>query len=455
MPRVCQRCRFLHSSWFEAMTQGSACDRRVVITGVGIVSPIGVGRQPFCDSLSAERTGIREIQSHFRGDVFLPGMVGGEIPDFDEKTARELVPKNQRKMLRVMCRDIQMGSASAMLAVQDSGLDLDAIDHERLGVDFGANLMFSPPPQLTDACWSCRDDAGVFQFEEWGQTGLSNLEPLWLLKYLPNMPACHIAIFVDARGPSNSVTLDEASGNLALAEAMSVIRRGAADMMIVGTTGTRVHQIKALHAALWHDVEPRPEDPSGGCRPFDVNRRGQVVGEGACTFILEEESHARARGATILGTVLGSGSSCVGDVDRGPDIRRAVSNAMRMALRSAGVAPDELGHINAHGLGSPEDDLAEAQAIHEVFGAHGSQVPVTGLKGVLGNSAASCGTLELAASLLGLSAGYIPATVFCDNPDPECNLNIVQKKRTTSNKTFLNVNFTRVGQASAVVVACP
>ncbi len=442
------------SFWSEVMTQGNSSKRNVVITGVGIVSPIGIGRETFCASLSAGKTGIGPIRVAFRGEDVVPGMVGGEIADFDDNTAKELVPKNQRKMLRVMCREIQLGSASAMLAVEDAGLDLSSVDHERLGVDFGANLMFSPPPQLSDACWSCRDDAGHFQFSEWGQTGLSNLEPLWLLKYLPNMPACHIAIFVDARGPSNSVTLDEASGNLALAEAMSVIRRGAADMMIAGTTGTKVHQIKAVHAALWHEVHPRPNDPSGGCRPFDINRRGQVVGEGACSFILEEESHAKARGARILGRLIGGGSSCVADAAGNVDVRQAASNAMRSALRSADLAPADLGHINAHGLGTPDDDLAEAQAIHDVFGDTAAQIPVTGLKGVFGNSAAGCGTLELAGSLLGLAQGFIPATHFCENPDPACNLNVVREQQATGNKTFVNVNFTRLGQASAIVVDC-
>src|SRR5690606_389251 len=162
-------------------------------------------------------------------------------------------------------------------------------------------------------------------------------------RYLPNMPACHIGISNDARGPSNSITLDEASGNLALGEAFRIIVRDRADIMIAGTTGTRLHAVKTIHAALWDELAASDQPPESWCRPFDRDRNGQVVAEGACSFILEEESHAQSRGATILGTVLGAGSSCVIDRAGKPDPRQALTNAMRAALRDAGIEPDQVG----------------------------------------------------------------------------------------------------------------
>lgn len=425
--------------------------RRVVITGVGVISPIGIGRDTFWANLAAAKGGVGPVEHQFHGADAVPGgFVGAEVADFDEKVARDLVPKNQRKSIKVMCRDIQMGAASAMLAVEDAALNLESIDHDRIGVDFGANLMYSPPTQLNEPCWNCVDDDHRFIMSRWATQGLTKMEPLWLLKYLPNMPACHIAIFVEAHGPSNSVTQNEASGNLALSEAVGVIQRGAADVMIAGATGARLHQFKVIHAALWHELGYRAQDPAASCRPFDAERTGEVVGEGACSLLLEEEGHARARGATILGYVTGGGSSCVEG-----DHRRAVGNAIRAALRSADLSPDDVGHINAHGLGCQTIDLEEAGAIHDVFGTRGAEIPVTALKGALGNSAAACGTLELAGSLLALQQGLIPPTLHCDTPDPECNLNIVRgEPRSTRQRSVLNVNLTRFGQASAVIVQC-
>ncbi|MBX3438957.1 MAG: beta-ketoacyl-[acyl-carrier-protein] synthase family protein [Planctomycetaceae bacterium] len=425
--------------------------RRVVITGVGVISPIGIGRETFWTNLAAGKCGIGPVAHQFHGAAAVPGgFVGAEVADFDEKTARELVPKAQRKSIKVMCRDIQMGTASAMMAVADSGLDVTSVDHDRIGVDFGANLMYSPPTQLNDPCWNCLDDDQQFVMQRWAHDGLTKMEPLWLLKYLPNMPACHIAIFVDAHGPSNSVTQNEASGNLALTEALGVIQRGAADVMVAGATGARLHEFKVIHAALWGELGYRPSDPAASCRPFDVERTGEVAAEGACSYVLEEESHARARGATILGYLSGGGSSCVAG-----NRRLAAANAIRAALRSADLSPDDVGHVNAHGLGSPEIDLEEAQALHDVFGSRGGEIPVTSLKGAIGNSAAAAGTLELAGSLLALQQGVIPQTLHCDQPDPACDVNVVRgEPRSTNLRSVLNLNLTRFGQASAVVVQC-
>jgi 3-oxoacyl-[acyl-carrier-protein] synthase II len=420
-------------------------ERRVVITGLGVVSPIGIGHDEYWNSLQAGRSGISRIDmlSHSA----LPQHIGGEIKDF---VASKYV--RQKKSIKVMCREIQLGVASASLALDDAGMAEGVVDPTRLGVDFGANLMLSPPEDLSRACFTCIDDEQhKFAYDEWGKRGMSDMFPLWLLKYLPNMPACHIGIAADARGPNNSITLDDASGNLVMGEALRVIARGNADIMIAGATGTRLHAIRSLHAAMWDSLASCSEDPTDACRPFDLNRNGQVVAEGACTLIVEEETHARNRGAKILGQLLGAGSSCVLDYDGNPDISRALVIAMRAALNDAGVSPEEIGHINAHGLGARHGDRLEAEAIHEVFGPVASQVPVTSLKSALGNSGAGCGTLEIAASLLGLQHGVIPATLNYRQPDPKCNLNVVTELTPPKSPLVLKLSYTRIGQASALV----
>jgi 3-oxoacyl-[acyl-carrier-protein] synthase II len=438
------------------MTRSCDSPRRVVITGVGIVSPLGIGFDTFSKNLLEGKSGISRLESVSYSGA--PKNVGGEIKDFTDATAKNEYLKKQRKSIKVMCREIQFGVASASMAIENSALDMDAIDHERFGVEFGANLMFSPPDVLKDPAWHCVDEGDTefrFRLKHWGSQGISNLEPLWLLRYLPNMPACHIGIYADARGPSNSITQNEASGNLAAAEAFYVITRGQADTMVAGTTGTRIHPVKSMHAALWDILaDYGDEPPETWCRPFDKTRRGEVLAEGACSMILEEEGHAKARGAKILGRILGAGSSCAFDRNGTNKVTRAIVNAARAALRDAGLTPADIGHVNAHGLGTPWIDVDEALAIHEIFGPAGESVPVTALKSVLANPGASCGALELAGSLAGLRQGLIPATKNYHTPDPACRpLNIVaDKPQPTSNRIVLNLNTTTFGQAAALIV---
>ncbi len=191
----------------------------------------------------------------------MPNQLAAEVVDFNDESAKKVYLKDQRKWIKVMCREIQLGSAVATLALKDAGIDTDNFPHDRLGVEFGAQ-----PDVLRSRCLF-RSDAGLRRREgglrllQVGGQGKDKLEPLWLLKYLPNMPACHIAINADARGPSNSLTLDEASGNVTMLEAISVIRRGAADAMVVGTTGNRLTPTKTIQARLWEELARGEDDP--------------------------------------------------------------------------------------------------------------------------------------------------------------------------------------------------
>jgi 3-oxoacyl-[acyl-carrier-protein] synthase II len=426
-------------------------ERQVVITGIGVVSPIGIGIGDFWKSLQEQKSGIRPTGMMACAPPNC--QIAGEIQDFNPSNFTKT--REQKKALRVMCREIQLGFAAAALALDDAGIKEGAVAPERLGVEFGANLMLSPPDDLAEAEFACCDpDTGKFDYNRWGDVGLGKMFPLWLLKFLPNMPACHIGIAADARGPNNSITMDEASANLVIGESLRVIARGHADVVITGSTGTRIHSVKSIHATMWDKLAHSEGDPSKACRPFDRNRTGQVVGEGAGVLMLEDVTHARNRGAKIYGRILGAGSSCVCTLSGMGDTRRAVAQAMRAAIQDAGMLPSEIGHINAHGLASAEADRHEALAIHDVFGDVAEKVPVTALKSYFGNCAAGCGTLELAGSLAALQHGVIPTTLNFQSPDPECRLNVVSgEPLATSNKTFLKINVTRMGQASAVVVA--
>lgn len=431
--------------------QGKA-NRQVVVTGIGIVSPMGTSVQKFWENLSAARSGVTRIE--VLKDSSLPDHIGGEVKNF---SAKELMKQKQRKSIKAMCRETQMGVASATVALDDAGLGegQKAVAPERLGIDFGANLMLSPPEILQPgATASCDEGSHVFRHEKWGTIGITKMEPLWLLLFLPNMPACHIGIYADARGPSNSLTMAEASGGLAICEAIRILERDDADVMICGTTGSTLHAVQSMHAVMWDKLAGAVDgDPSKACRPFDLNRAGNVVSEGSATLILEEEAHATQRGAKVYGRILGAGSACVTTPSVKGDMRRALQTAMKLALRDACLQPSEIGHVNAHATGDPQGDIEEALAIHDVFGSLGDTVPVTALKSYWGNPGASCGTLEIAGSLLGLQHGVVLPTLNYETPDPKCRLNVVHgAPLKVTNKVFLKASVTRAGQASAVVV---
>jgi 3-oxoacyl-[acyl-carrier-protein] synthase II len=292
------------------------------------------------------------------------------------------------------------------------------------------------------------DESG-FHFSQWAERGLPKVAPLWLLKYLPNMPASHIAIYNDLRGPNNSITLREASANLAVAEAYCTIARGSADIMLAGATGTRIHPIRTIHVALQEQLAVNGGDPARVCRPFDLNRRGLVLGEGAGALVLEGLASARARDATILGEVVGYGSSTrvepngvgAGDV--------AVENALRQALRTSGLTPPQVGHVHAHGAATRKGDCEEAQALRRVFGDH--VPPVTAAKSFFGNLGAGSGLVELIASLLAFQHRSLFPILNYETPDPECPIRAARAGDAPGD-SFVNVNYTPQAQASAVVL---
>lgn len=433
-----------------SMSNSSARD--VVITGIGIVSPLGIGRSAFWSSIQSGRTGLKRVE--LSSYVGTPDCIGGEVSDFTDETAKKEHLKTVRKSLKVMCREIQMGVASALQAMDDAGLPTGSVAPDRIGVDFGANLMSTPPEGLLDAAIKASElsgDSRRFVYDMWGAGRFDGMEPLWLLRYLPNMPGCHIGIALDARGPNNSITHDEASGGLVIAEACNSIRRNRADVMVTGSTGTRLHTVKVCHSNHWDKLADGPAESR--VRPFDRSRNGEALAEAACTLILEAREHAEARGAKILGTILGSGSSTVAAKDGTVDEAAAIALASSAAISRSGLSPDEIGHINACGSGNPVRDQLEAAGLHRVFGARASSVPVTAVKSYMGSAGSGSALCELAASLLSLQHGLIPKTLNFSTPDATNALNVVHgEHQSAPNGLFLKTSVTRVGQASAVVV---
>lgn len=427
-------------------------NRRVVITGAGLISPLGNHPDTLRESLYARRSGVAALQ-RIPAD-YLPSAFGAEARDFTgdieqfgplEKTLQ----RNIKKGIKLMCREIQMGVASAQLCLTDAGLSPDRRSSERTGVTFGSDHIMTIPEEFTDGIRNCLNAEGKFEFSRWGKDGLPKVDPMWLLRYLPNMPASHIAIYNDLRGPSNSITLREPSSNLAVAESASTIERNSADVMIAGATGTRIHALRTIHVCLQEEIA-RGSVGESLSRPFDADRNGSVLGEGAGAILLEELTHAQARNAKILGEVVGYGASTVMERNGRADLRGSLRNVLTQSLSSSGIAPQQIGHIHAHGLATRVSDQAEAQAIHDVFGE--VRVPVIAAKSYFGNLGAGSGVVELIASLQCFATGKLFPTLNHHKRDAECPVNVVTQDDHPAGDSFINLNISPQGQASAIVI---
>ena len=456
----------------------SSHNRRVVITGLGLVSPIGNTPAELWSALSEGRSGVGPT-TFFPADrqplkyAAEARSFTGEIENFGELEKER--KKAIKKGLKVMCRETRMAVAAAQLAIADAGFAEKPMDPEASGVVLGSDYMLTMPEDYQAGMKTCAP-SGEFEFTRWGREGLGDMAPLWMLKYLPNMPASHIAIYNDLRGPNNSLTMREAAGNLAVGEAFRTIQRGHANLMIAGATGTRILPMQAIHALQTeqmagtvadHSVAGLSEagnngDPTTLSRPFDKHRTGMVAGEGAGMVILEEYESAKARGAKIYAEILGLGSANVAASLRDADESKmavllgkcdtALARAMKSALRDAGKTPAHVGHINAHGLSTTDRDIDEARAIHEVFGDRARDIPVTAPKSYFGNLGAGGAVVELIASVLALREGKLPRTLNYTTPDPNCALAVTANDNTASGRSFLNLSVTPQGQAAVIYI---
>ena len=428
--------------------------RRVVITGAGVVCPLGLSPDDLWAGLAAGRSAVGPLTAFAAGGLPLRHAAEARAFTGEIDTFGPLEPERKkaiRKGLKVMCRESQMAVAAAQRALHDCQLAADRHDPERFGCVFGSDYMLSVPEDFTTAVAACRGADGRFVFGRWATDGMPQITPLWLLKYLPNMPASHIAIYNDLRGPSNSLTMREAAGHLAVGEAVITIQRGAADMMVAGSTGTRVHPMKTVHALQSEQVALGDDDPAAWSRPFDKGRRGMVLGEGAGVLVLEELEHALARRARILGEVIGHAARSATD-GRGVGRRRqAVGNAMRRALAMADVPPEALGHVHAHGLSTVVGDREEAHAIGDVLGSAATRVPTVAAKSHFGNLGGGSGIVECIASLMALRHGTLFPLLNYETPDPECPIRAA-RSGDAAGDVFLSTAVTPQGQAGSLVI---
>jgi 3-oxoacyl-[acyl-carrier-protein] synthase II len=412
----------------------------VVITGMGIVCPHGIGNKAFWEALCAGRSGIRPIGLFDASG--LPVRIAGEIPEF---SPRPFIAN--RKSLKVMARDSQIGVAASVLACQDAKIERGNTDPERLGVLLGADKIAGSIHESQESYRKCIE-RGRFQFGRWGQHGIPASFPLSFLRVLPNMVASHVSIAHDARGPCNTIHQAEASSLLAIAEAMRVIQRGAASVMLAGGASSRMTPYDWVGHCISGRLSTSLREPSEVLRPFDADRTGEVFGEGAALFVLEDRGHAERRGATILARIAGAAAANQ-PYRTDQSIAAGLCQAIAKALREAGLTARDIGHVNAHGAGSPEDDAVEAQAISAMVPG----TPVFAPKSYFGNLGAAGGAAEMAATVLAVRNGLVPKTLNYLRPDPRCPVPVVRDRPLTGLKpTALVVNCTRIGQAVALVI---
>lgn len=419
-----------------------SAEASVVITGLGLLSPLGIGHEATWQSLLAGRTGLRRISDFDPQHLRSP--LAGAVAGFDP--VQYVKP---RKSLKVMARDAQLTVAAAGMAREHAGLGPDDVDPERFGVLFGGGVIRSPLSDVAGPYAASIGPDGKYDFSRWGTEGLAACFPLGMLKLLPNMLACHISIMQDARGPNNTICQGDASGLMALGEAMRVIQRGQADVMFGGGAASRVNPYDLVRLQMAEEVTSS-DDPERACRPFDVDRDGQLMGEGAAALILENRKLAERRNAPILAELLGCGTAGERVAPGRPFEGASIRAAVKRALADAKLGPEEIGFVVAHGLATRRGDLVEARALADVLPGR----PVVGTKGYTGGLGPADGAVETALAVLALHHGHVPPTLHCDRPDPECPVPVIHgSPLTTFTRTCVLVTYTSAGQAAAIVLA--
>ncbi|MHC4364242.1 MAG: beta-ketoacyl-[acyl-carrier-protein] synthase family protein [Planctomycetota bacterium] len=429
---------------------------RVVITGLGAVSPLGLTVGDMWDALCAGQCGIGRITAF--DPVGFSCQIAGQVPDFK---VQQFVPKSYRKAVKLMSKDIKLGVAAADEALRSAGLVTKGIDPENVNVDpervainLGAGLISCDLVELGPAVAASAVD-GKFDIRKWGREGLELVTPLWLLKYLPNMLACHIGIIHDIEGPSNSITCAEASAHLAIGEATQIISRGDSDVALAGGAEAKVNPIIMIRQCLLKRATSQCNDkPESACRPFDANAAGSVFGEGAGIVILESLERAKSRGARIYAEVIGVGSSnsINPQYEHLEPGGKGVQIAIEKALADARIKPADLDLVVPHGTAIACDDLAEASAIEAALGEAATEAAVWPTKSMLGNTGAASGAIDVIAAVCAIRDGKIPAAKNCDNKADGCNLNIANQMQQKDIRYALCCSYTYGGQTAAIVL---
>jgi 3-oxoacyl-[acyl-carrier-protein] synthase II len=379
--------------------------RRVVVTGLGLVTPLGIGVDANWEQVVAGRSGIGPITRFDASQV--AARVAGEVHGFDPE---RFIEKRDLKKMDIF---IQYALGAAQLAIEDAALPMPLTVPERVGVIVGVGM------------------GGIASLEEsYGHFLSGNLRrvsPFFIPRLIPNMASGHIAMRFGARGPNYATTSACASGAHALGEALTFIRDGRQDVMIAGGAEAPVCLLGvggfAAMRALTTSFNDEPERAS---RPFERRRDGFVIAEGAGVLVLEELDYARRRGARIYAELLGYGANCDAYHMTQPAPEGVgAAECMGLALGDAGLAPSEIGYINAHGTGTPFNDEAETLAVKRVFGEHAARLAISSTKSMTGHLLGASGTIEAAYTVLALARGILPPTINLDEPDPACDLDYV------------------------------
>jgi len=405
--------------------------RRVVITGMGAITPLGLSPEEFWQGCVEGRSGVTPI-SAFDASAY-PVRINAAVKGFDP------LEYIDRKEARRMARFTQFAVAAARQAIDAAGLQLDKEDTSRIGVVLG------------------NGNGGFPNTEEAGRTlvekGGMRMDPFFVPKMLPNMAASQVAIQFGLGGFNNTAVTACAASTQAIGDALEVIRRGKADVMLTGGTEAGICEMGLSSFCVMRALSTHNEEPEKASRPFDAERDGFVCAEGAAILVLESLEHSKARGATILAELAGCASSAdayhiVAPCENGEGALRA----MRWALEDAGVTPDDVDYINAHGTSTVLNDISETRAIRSLFGKRAYKIPTSSTKSMIGHVLGGAGALESVVCVKTLQTGVIHPTINYEHPDPECDLDYVPNKcRKADVRIILKNSFGFGGQNACLV----
>ncbi len=424
--------------------------RRVVVTGLGVVAPNGVGREAFWSACCNGKSGVGPIRSFDASSH--PVKVAAEVPAGFDPVAH--VPNRQKKSLKIMSRAMRFGVAAADLSITDSGIDLDKENPERVGVVMGTGIVPTDLPEIAPALKEVTRADGQIETKKLGQIGERAVFPLWILKYLPNMVAAHISLALNAQGPNSTITTACSAGTQAVGEAFRLVARDDADIVLAGGADSRIDPLLLLAYVALGALSRADRPAAEISRPFDARRDGFVLGEGAGVLVLEELEHARGRGAVIYAEVLGLGTSFDAYAATKPDPEaKGAARAIREALREAKVDHHDVDYINAHGTSTRLNDLMETLAVKKVFGDGAKVLPLSSIKSMVGHLIGAAGAVEAAAMALTLKDGVLPPTINLTHPDPDCDLDYVPNcARDMRVHTAVSTSFGFGGQNAALVM---
>ncbi len=376
--------------------------RRVAITGVGAITPVGNDAKSTWDALLAGKSGIDTIATFDPSDF--PVRIAGEVKGFE---VTDLIPHRQARQVD---KAIIYSLAAAKEALEDSGLT--SFEADRVGVVVG--------------CCVGGINQTIDQYQVLQERGWSRLSPFFLANFLPDSASGYIAIELGLKGPNCAVNSACASGSHSIAEGAHLIRSGQADAVLAGGTEGAINPLVLGGFCAMRGLAVNNEEPSRASRPFDLNRNGFVMAEGAAILCLEELEQAQARGATIYAEVVGAGSSndAYNMITPDPEAE-GVSSMMSRAIADANIAPEDVGYLNAHGTATPLGDFAETKAIKRVFGEHAYKLPISSTKSMVGHLFGGAGALEAMVCVLGIHHGIVPPTINLDDPDPDCDLDYI------------------------------